>query len=172
MLVISSSVRILNGIQRTTSDLRPATSFHLVLVKIGTSLQDWPVRCDSDSECSVVRSCPSGTVVLFKVKLVLAEPAGTCSGTAVPASRIPTRCVGMGCFCDDSGALMLSMKLSLQPSSSVSYLSACWAATSDLGAVLSAKLNASCAAFYTACVSWMIRSNSEWIIPSIPVHSS
>ena len=31
MLVISSSVRMLNGIQRTTSDLRPATSFHLVL---------------------------------------------------------------------------------------------------------------------------------------------
>ena len=50
MLVISSSVRMLNGIQHTTSDLRPATSFHLVLVKIGTSLQDWPVRCDSDSK--------------------------------------------------------------------------------------------------------------------------
>ena len=31
MLVISSSVGMLNGIQRTTSDLRPATSFHLVL---------------------------------------------------------------------------------------------------------------------------------------------
>ena len=43
MLVISSSVRMLNGIQRTTSDLRPATSFHQVLVKIGTCLQDWPV---------------------------------------------------------------------------------------------------------------------------------
>ena len=50
MLVISSSVRMLNGIQHTTSDLRPATSFHLVLVKIGTSLQDWLVRCDSDSK--------------------------------------------------------------------------------------------------------------------------
>ena len=50
MLVISSSVRMLNGIQRTTSDLRPATSFHLVLVKMGTSLQDWPVCCDSDSK--------------------------------------------------------------------------------------------------------------------------
>ena len=44
MLVISSSVRMLNGIQRTTSDLRPATSFHLVLVKMGTSLQNWPDR--------------------------------------------------------------------------------------------------------------------------------
>ena len=41
MLVISSSVRMLNGIQRTTSDLRPATSFHFVLVKMGTSPQDW-----------------------------------------------------------------------------------------------------------------------------------
>ena len=50
MLVISSSVRMLNGIQRTTSDLRPATSFHLVLMKMGTSLQDWPVCCDSDSK--------------------------------------------------------------------------------------------------------------------------
>ena len=59
MLVISSSVRMLNGIQRTTSDLRPATSFHLVLVKMGTSLQNWPDR---------LCSCPSGTVVLFKVK--------------------------------------------------------------------------------------------------------
>ena len=28
MLVISFSVRMLNGIQRTTSDLRPATLFH------------------------------------------------------------------------------------------------------------------------------------------------
>ena len=50
MLVISSSVRMLNGIQRTTSDLRPATSFHLVLVKIGTSLQDWPVCCASNTK--------------------------------------------------------------------------------------------------------------------------
>ena len=102
MLVVSFSVRMLNGIQRTTSDLRPATSFHLVLVKMSTSLQDWPVCCDR------LRSCTSGTVVLFKVKLVLADPAGTYSGT-VPASRIQTRCVGMGCFCDDSGVLMLSM---------------------------------------------------------------
>ena len=50
MLVISSSVRMLNGIQHTTSDLRPATSFHLVPVKIGTSLQDWPVCRDSDTK--------------------------------------------------------------------------------------------------------------------------
>ena len=50
MLVISSSVRMLNGIQQTTSDLRPATSFHLVPVEIGTSLQDWLVRCDSDTK--------------------------------------------------------------------------------------------------------------------------
>ena len=56
----------------------------------------------------------------------LVEPAGTCSGTVVPASRIPTRCVGVGCFCGNSEALMLSTKLSPQPSSSVSYLSACW----------------------------------------------
>ena len=103
MLVISSSVRMLNGIQRTTSDLRPATSFHLVLVKMGTSPQDWFVCCDWSFD-----RAPSGTVVLFKVKLVLADPAGTYSGT-VPASRIPTRCVGMGCFCVDSGVLMLSM---------------------------------------------------------------
>ena len=46
MVVISFSVRMLNGIQRTTSDLRPATSFHLVLVKMGNSLQDWFVCCD------------------------------------------------------------------------------------------------------------------------------
>ena len=50
MLVISSCVRMLNGIQHTTSDLRPATSFHLVPVKIGTSLQDWPVCHDSDTK--------------------------------------------------------------------------------------------------------------------------
>ena len=50
MLVISSSVKMLNGIQRTTSDLRPATSFHIILVKMGTSLQDWSVCCDSDSK--------------------------------------------------------------------------------------------------------------------------
>ena len=31
-----------------------------------------------------------------------------CSGMAVLASRIPTMCVGMGCFCDDFGVLMLS----------------------------------------------------------------
>ena len=68
MLVISSSVRMLNGIQHTTADLWPATSFHLVLVKIGTSLQDWLVRCDSDSKWSVVRSCFSGIVVFFEVK--------------------------------------------------------------------------------------------------------
>ena len=46
----------------------------------------------------------------------------TCSVTAVPVSRIPTRCVGMGCFC--ISALMLSVKLSPQTSSSVSYLHA------------------------------------------------
>ena len=50
MLVISSSVRMLNGIQRTTTDLRPATSFHLVLVKMGTSLQDWFVCCAFEHE--------------------------------------------------------------------------------------------------------------------------
>ena len=50
MLVSSCSMRMLNGIQHTTSDLRPAISFHLVLVKIGTSLQDWLVRYDSDSK--------------------------------------------------------------------------------------------------------------------------
>ena len=79
MLVISSSVGMLNGIQRTTSDLRSATWFHFVL----------QTRSDR-----LVRSCPSGTVVLFKIKLVLAEPAGTCSVAAVPASRIPTRWCG------------------------------------------------------------------------------
>ena len=50
MLVISSSVRMLNGIHRTTSDLRPEISFHLVPVEIGTSLQGWLVRCDSNSK--------------------------------------------------------------------------------------------------------------------------
>ena len=55
---------------------------------------------------------------------VLAEPVGTCSLAAVPASRILTRCVGVGCFCADSDALMLSVKLSPQLSSSVSYLHA------------------------------------------------
>ena len=84
-----------------------------------------------------MRSCPSGTVVLFNVKAVLAEPVGTCSLAAVPASRILTRCVGMGCFCADSEALMLSVKLGPQLSSSVSYLHAGHrfdpaAATSDL----------------------------------------
>ena len=52
----------------------------------------------------------------------LVERAGMYSGTTVPASRILTRCVGMGCFC--VSALMLSVKLSPQPSSSVSYLHA------------------------------------------------
>ena len=50
MLVISSSMGMLNGIKRATSDLRPATSLHLVLVKIGTSLQDWPVYRVSDTK--------------------------------------------------------------------------------------------------------------------------
>ena len=59
MLVTSSSMKMLNGIQHTTSDLRPATSFHPVLVKMGTSLQTWPDR---------LCSCFSGTVVLFIVK--------------------------------------------------------------------------------------------------------
>ena len=83
----------------------------------------------------------------------------------------------MGCFCADSDALMLSVKLSPQPSSSVSYLHAGHrfdpvAATSGL---LSARMNASCAASSAACVSWMIHSDSDWMtdnIPSIPVHSS
>ena len=119
MLVISFSVRMLNGIQRITSDLRPATSFHLVLVKIGTSLQDWPVIQTRSDRLRAARSYPSGTSVLFKIKLVLAEPAGTCSVTAVPASRIPTKCVGIVNSCDDSGALMLSLKLSPQSWSSV-----------------------------------------------------
>ena len=35
--------------------------------------------------------------------------------------------------CADSGALMLSVKLSPQPSSSVSYLSACWSSPSPIG---------------------------------------
>ena len=93
MLVISSSVWMLNGIQRTTSDLRPATSFHFALVKMGTSPQDWFVCCAFEHEvidCAFVpvwNSCP-----LQGQTLVLAEPAGTYSGT-VPASRIPTRCV-------------------------------------------------------------------------------
>ena len=69
-----------------------------------------------------MRSCPSGTVVLFNVKAVLAEPVGTCSLAAVPDSRIPTRCVGIGCSCVN--ALMLSVKLGPQLSSSVSYLHA------------------------------------------------
>ena len=107
MLVISSSMRMLNGIQRTTSDLKPATSFHLVLVKMGTSLQDWFVCCAFEHEvidCAFVpvwNSCPLQGQTLI-------EPAGTYSGT-VPASRIQTRCVGTDSFCDDSGVLMLSM---------------------------------------------------------------
>ena len=73
-----------------------------------------------------MRSYPSGTDVLFNVKGILVELAGTYSSTAVLASRIPARCVGIDSSCHDSGALMLSMKLSLQSSSSVLYLSACW----------------------------------------------
>ena len=63
---------------------------------------------------------------MFKVKLALVKPAETHSGTTVSASRIPTRCVGIDSSCADYGALMLSVKLSPQPSSSVSYLSVFW----------------------------------------------
>ena len=109
MLVISFSMGMFNGIQRATSDLRPATPFSSCTCEIGTSLQDWPVyrvqtRSDSivfqtrSDQLRAARSYPSGTVVLFSVKAVLAESAGTCSVSAVPASRIPTRCVGIGCF--------------------------------------------------------------------------
>ena len=76
MLVISSSVGMLNGIQRTTSDLRPATSFKHEMI-----------------DCALVpiwNSCPlqgqAGNL-----------PAGTYSSTVVPASRIPTKCVGGNC---------------------------------------------------------------------------
>ena len=69
-----------------------------------------------------MRSFPSGTVVLFNVKAILAEPVGTCSLAAVPDSRILTGCVGIGCSC--VSALMLSVKLGPQLSSSVSYLHA------------------------------------------------
>ena len=40
MLVISSSVRMLTEIHHTTSNVRPAISFHLVLAGIVTSFQD------------------------------------------------------------------------------------------------------------------------------------
>ena len=39
MLVISSSMGMFNGIQRATSDLRPATPFHLVLVKLAPAFK-------------------------------------------------------------------------------------------------------------------------------------
>ena len=102
----------------------------------------------------------------------------TCSVTAVPVSRILTRCVGMGCSCADSGALMLSVKLGPQLSSSVSYLHAGHRSDHWLQpqtSFLSARMNASCAASSAACVSLMIHSDSDWMtdnIPSIPVHSS
>ena len=84
MLVISFSVRMLNGIQRTTSALRPATLFHLEVIDCALL----PLR----------DSCPLQGQALV-------EPAGTCS-VSVPASRIPTRCVGIDSFCDDSGVLI------------------------------------------------------------------
>ena len=82
----------------------------------------------------------------------------------------------MGCSC--VGALMLSVKLNPQPSSSVSYLHAGHHSDHWLqpqNSVLSARMNASCAASSAACVSLMIHSDSDWMtdnIPSIPVHSS
>ena len=117
MLVISSSVRMLNGIQHTTSDLRQATSFHLILVKIDTSLQDWPViqtRSDRLSARATPEQLSSARSSTCRASWNISRAA------VVPASRIPTRCVGLGCFCGDSGALMLSTKLSPQSSSSVS----------------------------------------------------
>ena len=47
----------------------------------------------SDLKRSIAGSCPSGTDAVFKIKAARVEPAGTYSGTTVPASRIPTRCV-------------------------------------------------------------------------------
>ena len=87
MLVISSSVRMLNGIQRTTSDLRPATSFHFVLVKMAPALKTGLSVVIGHALVPLRNSCPLQGQTLV-------EPAGTYSGT-VPASRIQTRC---GCF--------------------------------------------------------------------------
>ena len=97
------------------------TPFHLVLVKLAPVFKTglsivFQTRSD---QLRAARSYPSGTVVLFSVKAILAEPAGTCSIAAVPASRIPTRCVGIVNSCDDSGVLMLSTKLGPQSSGSV-----------------------------------------------------
>ena len=124
MLVISSSVRMLNGTHRTTSDLRPATSFHLVLVKITTSLQDWLVRViQTRSDRLRARAPP---------EQLSSSRSSTCRSSwnvlrhGCSCFQYSNEVCGMGCICDDSGALMLSTKLSPQPSNSVSYLSACW----------------------------------------------
>ena len=116
-----------------------------------------------------MRSCPSGTEVLFKVKLALVIPAGTHSGTTVSASRLPTSCVGI----DSSwaNALMLSVKLSPQSSSP------CIVAFQHAGhhfdpwlqpQIFQRGWDASCAASSATCVSWMIHSDSDWMTDNIP----
>merc|ERR1719375_1110034 len=62
MLVISSSVRVLNRIHRRTTDLWPAVPLHSILVEIVSCLQDWfvhaPTTCgDTNNRTASGRNC-------------------------------------------------------------------------------------------------------------------
>ena len=157
MLVIFS-VGMFNGIQRATSDLRPATSFHLVLVKLAPAFktglsvvfQTRNVRLRARAPPEQLSSSTSRRYLLSQLEHAQSQLF------LLPEFRrdvwelstlLMTLCVDVVRETESSilgfcimpfSMLVIALTLWLQPQVSV----------------LSARMDASCSSFSTACVSW------------------
>jgi len=96
MLVISSSVRVLDGVHCRASDPWPAIALHLVLVEVPASLEDWlvhaPSSCADTDDGPVLRwhgltrTRWQADARLLAIIRVPHDHARTASGTSQPAS--------------------------------------------------------------------------------------